>query len=397
MKINEVIVEELNTGTGTPNPTAPAEKLSKRSQQRNAPVTTATPATPPAEPEAPVTPATTPGANAFGQMAQQVTTQPSSTDGTVAQTPTGQVHTASPNNPNAQPAQTTDPVQPATPATNSGLDDITDEELAGYAKKWDDAKLARASANPAVDPRVKKVVDDEIANRSVTTAATKPAQATKPAPTPTPQPAQTNQPAQPAQPKQSLWQKIKAGAQGAMSGTQPAKTGLPDSQVQSTIANDALPIWRKFLQQYLAGYGNTPENIPAAAKAFATKNYPQAGKAEIESGIKTVSDAKTADAYILKTANRALANYKVGITPDKEPTQTVQGSQDTQAPSTPKPKWITTPDGIEVKPASGNKPTYARYGKDIFRLTDDDRWVDKRDKPVSATLTGLLNNAIEQT
>ena len=152
------------------------------------------------------------------------------------------------------------------------------------------------------------------------TGATTPPPANNPAATtpPVTNPAQDAQANQQTQPKQSLWNKLKQGFTNPGGSTPPAD--------KDNIANDALPVWRKFLQQYLAGYGNDPANIPAAAKAFAAKNYPEAGKAEIEAGIKNVSDAKTADAYILKLANRALANYKAGISPDP-PTKTHTGGK----------------------------------------------------------------------
>ena len=135
------------------------------------------------------------------------------------------------------------------------------------------------------------------------------------------------------QAKPSLWDKIK--------GTFASQ---PDMQT-GDLDKDVLPVWRKFLQQYLAGYGNDPANIPAAAKAFATKNYPEAGKAEIESGIATVTDAKTAESYIMKLANRALANYKAGISPDAQDTEAQpQAQQVAQNP-------VTTP-------AAAKEPNY---------------------------------------
>ena len=297
MKINEVIAEALNTGTGTPNPDVPKpapkrtggkvagqtsmtpnaiRKREQRERDRLAKQTTggggafnqmANTATAPTKP--PAEEPTDPGANAFGQMANTL----------------------------SDPATTT----PATQDNRDpALDGITDEELAKVAAKWDDAKLARANSLGTLDPRVKAVVAAEIAKRSnaKTTQALNPTQTTNPS-TPNTSPAQNTQP---AQPKQSLWQRLKKGF------TNPGGSA-PVGNDKDNIANAALPIWRKFLQQYLAGYGDGPENISAAAKAFAEKNYPQAGKAEIESGVKNVNDAKTADAYILKLANRALANY----------------------------------------------------------------------------------------
>lgn len=53
------------------------------------------------EPEEEPTPTTSAGANAFGQMTKQLNVMPkTSTGGTLANTPTGVTHTASPNNPN---------------------------------------------------------------------------------------------------------------------------------------------------------------------------------------------------------------------------------------------------------------------------------------------------------
>lgn len=75
-------------------------------------------------------------------------------------------------------------------------------------------------------------------------------------------------------------------------------------------------------------------------------------------------------------------------TPAKQPTASTP--QDTGG-------WIPTPDGVQVKPGGRSRPTFARYNKQIYRLTNDDRWVDIRDKPVSATMVALLNHALEQT
>lgn len=94
---------------------APAVEPTKQPTQGNFPFPSAVPAAdasmpnvpPPVnepEPEDEVD-TTNAGANAFGQMSKQLNVMPkTSTGGTLANTPTGVTHTASPNNPNQPPA-----------------------------------------------------------------------------------------------------------------------------------------------------------------------------------------------------------------------------------------------------------------------------------------------------
>lgn len=67
------------------------------------------------------------------------------------------------------------------------------------------------------------------------------------------------------------------------------------------------------------------------------------------------------------------------------------------APQTNAGGWVDMPGGIQILPAGENRPTFARYNKQVYRLTTDDRWVDVRDKPISQTMTALLNHALSQT
>ena len=217
-----------------------------------------------------------------------------------------------------------------------------------------------------VTPTVNSTQSDQTATTKPdqTQATTEPAQNAQPAQNNTQQNTQQN--TQAAQPKQSLWNRLKAGAKNLVPG------GASINKDQNNIANDALPVWRKFLQQYLAGYGDAPENITAAAKAFAAKNYPEAGKAEIESEIKTVSDAKTADAYILKIANRALANYKAGIDPNGATNagqQAANNGQQTQASGVK-----TAPDGTQTTNGGIIVPNKVGGGarKDLGKHSDGD-------------------------
>ena len=218
-----------------------------------------------------------------------------------------------------------------------------------------------------------------------------------PAPTPGSNPAQ-------GQTKPSLWNKIK----GAFSGSD-----------TSDLAKDVLPVWNKFLQQYLAGYGNDPANIPVAAKAFATKNYPEAGKAEIDAEVSSVTDAKTAEAYIMKLANRALANYKAGISPDKQDagaqatadktqpansTQVQQAPQNAQAPDPKDPNYdeVTgeiTPAGQAKTAADDAKndelmKTNPKYAELMKKYADE----PKATTPPTKTHTGgKVKGQVSQT
>jgi hypothetical protein len=76
-----------------------------------------------------------------------------------------------------------------------------------------------------------------------------------------------------------------------------------------------------------------------------------------------------------------------------------------EAPQAPQPAqsaqdqhWTTMPNGVQLSLATrAGNPTFARYNKQVYRLTPDDRWVDVRDKPVTQTMTSLLNQALGQT
>jgi len=180
---------------------------------------------------------------------------------------------------------------------------------------------------------------------------------------------QPTQNTQQAQPRQSLWNKIKSGAkdfgQGVMAGQRagtPIKTRTganPQDKTNLKLAADILPMWRKFSQQYLAGYGNTPENLKSAAKAFAEKNYFQAGKNQLQTGLETVVDSKSADLYIARMANLAVTNLQANINPDTDvnvtapPTQTT--SQSTILGADGKPIIV----GADGKPIASAKTSAA--------------------------------------
>ena len=255
----------------------------------------------------------------------------------------------------------------------------------------------------SINPTVKYNQPTQVAtppenNPAAPTPANNPA---APAPTPGSNPAK-------GQTKPSLWNKIK----GAFSGGD-----------TSDLAKDVLPVWNKFLQQYLAGYGNDPANIPIAAKAFATKNYPEAGKAEIDAGVESVTDAKTAEAYIMKLANRALANYKAGISPDKQDagaqatadktqpqnqpadsTQVQQAPQNAQAPDPKDPNYdeVTgeiTPAGQAKKAADDAKhaelmKTNPKYAELMKKYADEP---EATTPPTKTHTGGKVKGQVSQT
>ena len=72
----------------------------------------------------------------------------------------------------------------------------------------------------------------------------------------------------------------------------------------------------------------------------------------------------------------------------------------TTAPPTPTP---TAPGGwqdiggVQIKPATGNSPTLARYKKNIFSLTDTGNWLDQNGRPANVTIAAFLNQALDQT
>jgi hypothetical protein len=389
VKINDIIQEDLNTGTGTPNPDVPKPTpASKRSGGKVAGQTSMTPNAirkrEQRERER-LSKQTTGGAGAVNQMANTVTTpaEPPKEE------PTAPGATAF-----SQMANTLSTPATTTPTTqdnrDSALDGITDDEIASSIANMDNDRLRRAGVKTTLDPRVKKAVDAEIEKRNSTTPpATQPTQPPTPSTTAT-NPAQTTQQ---AQPRQSLWQKIKAGAQGAVQGYQTAKTNREsgaNNAVSTEMAQRELKSWQTFLSQYIAGTGGqaTPQAIQQAAQQFTANRYKAAGPAVLGK-VNTVKDANSANAFITQAFNMAMANQKTGVTPPTpEPA-------DGTAPASG--GWISTPNGVQLKPATGNNPTVAKYKKEIYRLTSDNRWLDKSDRPVSQTMTVFLNNALEQT
>ena len=202
--------------------------------------------------------------------------------------------------------------------------------------------------------------------------------------------------------KPSLWDRVKKGARGAVAGYQQTKANREagiDNKVSNELVGRELQSWQTFLGQFVAGHGGnvTPQLLQQAATQFTTNRYRLAGPA-ILGKVNTVTDSKSANAFITQAFNMAMANQKSGATPEPIDTTnanaTVTGKEQLSRATG---GWITTPDGIQIKPASGRNPTFARYNKQLYRLTNDDRWVDVRDKPVSQTMTAALNNALEQT
>jgi hypothetical protein len=298
------LVEALNTNTGTPNPTPP-EPPPEDTQD---PSWTGRKEAPPAEPAS--TPATPdPGAGAFGQMTNQLAnTGTSSTGGQTQGTATGLTHTANPTNPNQPPATNAAPAAPTAAPAKKGIlgkaadwvktkganltNKVTADKLNTAWKKagspMDSDKLAQILQSAGVD---QPVIDQAYAGLKIPAPAAVPTDATNA------DPAQSNNQA-------------------------PADNSYDDAE-NLKLAADILPMWKKFASQYLAGYGNSPENLKKAAQAFAAKNYPEAGKQALQSGISSVTNAKSADVYVARMANLALVNHKAGINPD----QTDQSSQ----------------------------------------------------------------------
>jgi hypothetical protein len=318
---------------------------------------------------------TTGGGGAFNQMANTVTT---------------------PTTPAVAPTTT-----PPQDNTDPQLSNITDDEIASSIANMDDTRLQRAATNPALDPRVKTAVDAELAKRNSipNEPSTKPKQATTKPATPVTAPVQNTQQAQPSQ---SLWNKLKGGVKGAIAGIQQsqANRAATTNPVSKEMAQRELQSWQTFLSQYVTGIGGklTPEVIQQAAQQFTTNRYKAAGSAVLGK-VNTVKDAKSANDFITQAFNMAMVNQKTGVTAepaDSKPTSVPQVSTPQTGASTAG-TWIDTPDGIQIKPASGANPTFAKYNKQLYRLTNDDRWVDVRDKPVSQTMMAALNNALEQT
>jgi hypothetical protein len=79
----------------------------------------------------------------------------------------------------------------------------------------------------------------------------------------------------------------------------------------------------------------------------------------------------------------------------------------TPAPNTPAPQssapTASAPSGwqdfggVQIKPATGNSPTLARYKKNLFSLTDTGNWLDQNGRPANVTISAFLNQALDQT
>lgn len=207
--------------------------------------------------------------------------------------------------------------------------------------------------------------------------------------------------------KPGLWNRIKQGAKGAVAGVQNARaqrelTQGSTAQVTKELSGRELQKWQTFLNQYVTGTGGklTPQVLQSAAKQFTAKRYASAGPDSLNK-VTAIRDVKSANNFIAQTFNLALANQKTGAVSAPIPAATDEPAVTATTPATTKPEtspgWVDTPEGIQIRPAVGNRPTVARYNKQLYVLTNDDRWLDVRDRPVSATLTALLNNALEQT
>jgi hypothetical protein len=175
------------------------------------------------------------------------------------------------------------------------------------------------------------------------------------------------------------------GAQQYIPGTQDRAAKLANQQ-------NAKP----WIDRWNQGVRANPEiNTPEQLQQFATKLATnRAGQTQFQVPVpKDMSRAGVAE-YLTGIIGRVAAGVEQpGTTTTGQTKQTAPGNQS----ATQTGGWITTPDGVQLKPASGNNPTWARYGKQIYRLTSDDRWVDVRDKPVSQTMVALLNQALSQT
>ena len=180
--------------------------------------------------------------------------------------------------------------------------------------------------------------------------------------------------------KPSLWDKVKSIVPGTVSNQ--AKSQGEKLSKQSR--QQAQPWVNRWTQGVAANPAmNTPENLQKFAQKLATEN----GKPIFTVDTPNDMSATGISDYITRVVARVVAGIETGT--DTAPAITKQPQQTGG--------WVSTPDGIQIKPATGNNPTFARYGKQIYRLTNDDRWVDVRDKPVSQTMVSLLNNALEQT
>ena len=382
------LVEDLNTGTGTPNPKKPPPPPPEDTQEpawtgrKSAPATDAAPAEPASTPATP-----NPGASAFGQMTNQLAnTGTSSTGGQTQGTATGLTHTANPTNPNQPPASAapaanpapapnaapttapatntapaTDPAPAATTASPAAPAAPAKKGILGKAADWAKTKGAnltnkvtadklntawKKAGSPMDSDKVAQVlqgagVDPQVINQAYTglkipapaaapadaTQANAPADATTnadatqanaPADAANANPAQAQQDQQPADNKKpGFLSRLKKGFDQGLGGGANANNTSTDDEENLKQAADILPQWKRFSAQYLAGYGNSPENLKKAAQAFAAKQFPSAGKQALQSGIDSITNAKSADVYVARMSNLAMVNDQSGVNPDQ--------------------------------------------------------------------------------
>ena len=402
------LVEDLNTGTGTPNPKKPAPPPEEKQEptwtgRKEAPAAKpdysggqksvtptvknnqppATNAAPAAEPaSAPSTPNA--GTKSFDQMTSQLAnTGTSSTGGQTQGTATGLTHTSNPTNPN-QPQSTTAPATdaappnntapaataaaPATnapPATNAAPAATTaapaepaKKGMLGRAADWaktkganltnkvtadklntawkkagspmDSDKVAQVLQGAGVEPQVinqaytgLKIPAPAAAPADATATNADPAQANAPADATATNadPAQAQQDQQPANNKKpGFLSRLKKGFDQGIGGGADANASNNsiDDEENLKQAADILPQWKRFSAQYLAGYGNSPENLKKAAQAFAAKQFPGAGKQALQSGVESVTNPKSADVYVARMSNLAMVNDQSGVNPDQD-------------------------------------------------------------------------------
>lgn len=198
--------------------------------------------------------------------------------------------------------------------------------------------------------------------------------------------------ADPATKKPSLWDKVKSIVPGTVNN----RASSQGEKLSKQSRQQAQPWVNRWTQGVAANPAmNTPENLQKFAQRLATEN----GRPLFTVDTPNDMSATGISDYLTKVVARVVAGVETGN--DNAPVITKQPQQVVPATAQPQPQqaggWVTTPDGIQIKPASGRNPTFARYNKQLYRLTNDDRWVDVRDKPVSQTMTAALNNALEQT
>jgi hypothetical protein len=167
--------------------------------------------------------------------------------------------------------------------------------------------------------------------------------------------------------------------------------GTQDRQIKLANQDNAKPWVDRWLQGVRANPAiNTPQQLQQFATKLATN---RAGQQLFQVPVPKDLSKAGVEEYLTSIVARVTAGIETPATATTAPAQTKTEPASQQAPGS----WITTPDGVQLKPASGSNPTFARYNKQIYRLTSDDRWVNMSDKPVSQTMTALLNNALEQT